>query len=526
MKKKTRNLTALLLALLVTCTAFAGCGSAGTTAGSSDSAKPEATAASSETAAASEAAPSAEGLKPVTLHFYFFDGKKADTDKVWAAISEKYKDKLNATFDVQFIAGTDYTQKMLVKAASGDKWDLNFDSDWTSYYQMIAKDAYMNLDELLPKNAPDLYASYQAAGVLESAKSKGHIVSLPWTMSMTFRPFYQWRGDLVKAAGLTIDPASVKTVEDVDTIARQLKAAFPDKKIIENAGVEGWLAKYSMAQLAHSYVIDLNDAKCTVVPIEQTAAFKEMALQAKKWQDDGLIWKDVLTDKTDHNQLIDQGLLISKWGTHEFANSNRGWADKGAYWDSNVLYAANKQINRSPLSNLVAIPRTSENPDRALMFMNLLETDREMYDMVHYGILDTTYKLNGEEAVYPEGMTSANSTYMDWGGRWALWKPQFMRPDAMYSKDFWVKEAEFVKSMPSNIVSPLDGFNFDVTNVKTEVSQRDQIYGDANKMINVGLAGDAEKAVNDLIASQKTAGADKITAELQAQVDAFLATKK
>ena len=45
-----------------------------------------------------------------------------------------------------------------------------FDSNWTGITQMMAKDAYLNLDELLPEYAPDLYAKYEETGVLASAK--------------------------------------------------------------------------------------------------------------------------------------------------------------------------------------------------------------------------------------------------------------------------------------------------------------------------------------------------------------------
>jgi ABC-type sugar transport system, periplasmic component len=514
MKKRVGKLAALLLAVLMMSTAVAGCG----TSSSSSGGGPQSAA----------AAGGGNGLKPVTLHFYMFDGKKADTDKVWSAISEKYKDKLNATFDVQFIAGTDYKQKMLVKAASGDKWDLNFDGDWPQvmYYQMIAKDAYMNLDDLLPKYAPDLYKAYQGSGALEAAKSKGHIVALPWTMTQSTRPFFQWRGDLAKQAGLNIDPASVKTVEDVDALVQKLKSAFPDRKILEVADIATWELKYSQSALSHNYVFDLTDGKCTAIPLEQTPAFKEMAEQAQKWQNDGIIWKDVLTDKTDHNQMIDQGLLITKWGTHEYANQNRAWSEKGAYWASNPLYNDSKYANRSPLANVVAIPRTSENPERTLMFLNMLQTDKDLYDMVMYGIKGETYNLDGDAAVYPSGMTTANSNYMDWGGRWAFWKPEFMRPDSTYGKGFWIKEADYVKSNTNNVVSPLEGFNFDVDSINNEVSQRDQIFDDANKLIQVGLAGDPDKAVDDLIQKEKDAGVDKVTAELQKQIDAFLTAKK
>lgn len=518
MKKHGSKLVALLLAALMAGTSLAGCsGPSGQNAG----------APSGGSQSGTDGSESGQ-LAPVTLHFYMFDGKKADTDKVWDAIGEKYKDKLNAKFDVQFIAGTDYKQKMLVKAASGDKWDLNFDGDWPQvmYYQMIAKDAYLNLDDLLPKYAPDLYKAYQNTGVLEAAKSKGHIVALPWTMTMTQRPFFLWRGDLAEKAGINVDPKSIKTMEDVDALLTKLKGAYPDKKILEVADHGPLLTKDNLSTLPHNYVFDLTDDKCTAIPLETTNAYMQMAKYAKKWQDEGIIWKDVLTDKTDHNQLINQGLLITKWGDHEEAYETRPWAEQGARWDSNPLYEDSKYANRSPLANVVAIPKTSENPERTLMFLNMVETDKDLFDMVMYGIKGETYELDGDAAVYPQGMTAANSNYMDWGGRWAFWKPQFMRPDATYSKDFWVKEADFAKSSQNNMVSPLDGFNFDVSSVSNEVSQRDQIYDDAHKLINVGLAGDPEKAVNDLIQKEKDAGVDKVTAELQKQIDAYLASKK
>lgn len=144
---------------------------------------------------------------------------------------------------------------------------------------------------------------------------------------------------------------------------------------------------------------------------------------------------------------------------------------------------------------------------------------------MHYGVEGVTYELDGEIAVYPEGMNAANSNYMDWGGRWALWDPQFMRPDALYGPDFWIEEAEFVDSSDKNVMSPLEGFNFDTEALKTEVAQCTQIYDDAQKMIDVGLAGDADAAVDKLIADRKSAGVDKVVAELQAQIDEFIKNK-
>lgn len=462
-------------------------------------------------------------LEPVTLHFIFFGDKKAASDEVWDAIADYTRDTLNCDYDVQFIAGTDYSNKLMVKAAAGDAWDLNFDSNWTGYYSMVTKDAYMNLDELLPKYAPDLYAAYEGTGALDAAKSKGHIVALPWTMTMNTRDFIQWRGDLVEQAGIEVDKESLKTIEGIDKLFYQLHEAFPDKYIQGNTKII-----YSMeglCDLGHGLCFNLNDPECKVMPIEDTETFRIACEYAEKWQNDGIIWKDVLTDGLDKNSLIQQGKIISRWGSHENCYINVPWAEEGAYWDFTEIYPDGLYANRTPLANAMCIPATSENPERTLMFLNMLETDQTLYDMVHYGIEGVTYELEGEEAVFPEGMDASNSNYMEWGGRWALWKPQFMRPDASYGKDFWVNEAEFAASTPNNVVSPLEGFNFEADNVKTEIAQRDQIYNDAWKVLEVGLAGGYEEAIAKLKSDSEKAGLSKVLEEYQKQVDEFLANK-
>jgi hypothetical protein len=92
----------------------------------------------------------------------------------------------------------------------------------------------------------------------------------------------------------------------------------------------------------------------------EAPAYRELARYAEKWQRDGLIWADVLIDQLDHNQLINQGRLITKWGTHEFTNDSRAWVEPSARWGSSSLYNDKKFPLRTPLSNIVAIPRTSK----------------------------------------------------------------------------------------------------------------------------------------------------------------------
>lgn len=522
--KKTAKVCSFILALVMVLSVFAACGET----------NPSSVAAGNTSAPANSMAgddgqsTGEEGgadLDPVTLHFYFFDGKKSETDNVWKQISAYTKDTLNAEFDIQFIAGTDYKDKMLVKSAAGDRWDLNFDADWVSYFQMINKDAYMPLDGMLEKYAPGLYETYESTGVLEAAKSKGKIVALPWTMSMTHRPFFQWRGDLAEKAGINVDPETVKTIEDCDALLQDFHEAYPDKFLLENGGLDGFAVQENLVRLNTHFAVRMDDPELKAVPVETTDAYRNMAKYAEKWQSEGIIRKDVLVDKLDGNQLIDQGRALVKWGTHEFSLTQRAWVEEDAYWDYSVLYPENLYPVRTPLANCVCIPITAENPERTLMFLEQMHSDKTLYDMVHYGVEGLTYELDGEEAVYPEGMNQANSNYMDWGGRWALWDPNFMRPDALFGPDFWMNEAKFVESMDTNVISPLEGFNFDTESVKTEMAQITQIYDDTNKMIDAGLAGEYNAAVDKLIADRKAAGVDKVLEELQRQIDEFVASK-
>jgi len=282
--------------------------------------------------------------------------------------------------------------------------------------------------------------------------------------------------------------------------------------------------------IPHNFVFNANSAGAAIQVqyIAETEAYRERARYAEKWQNDGLIWADVLVDQLDHNQLINQGRLITKWGTHEFASDTRAWVEPGAKWASHSLYDDKKFPLRTALSNIVAIPRTSKNPERTLMWLNLVETSQEMFDLVMYGIEGKTYEFDRSKpntVKYPAGMNDNNSNFMNWQGRWALFKPQFMRGDPLYREGFWQEEKDFALGNPNNIANPLDGFTLDTAAIVTELAQIQAIYDAANKMLDVGLAGPSDAAITKLLTDLNNAGLQKVKAEYQKQVNAFLARK-
>jgi putative aldouronate transport system substrate-binding protein len=473
--------------------------------------------------AGSEAEDASSGeLEEVTLRFYFWGNSREMVPDVYEAISERYKDELNAKFEVNFMPGSEYRQKLVAMAASGDDWDLNFDGNWVTFDQMSSKGAYLGLNDLLPEYAPNLWEVYQGLGILDAATVDGEIVALPWTMSMNQRPYFGWNIEAAEKAGVSFGEGDVKSFEDIDTLLGELYAAY------EGQGIEvgGPVNKEAMVLLGqyvdlnfHNLVYDINDPTCQVIALEQTPAYREAANWAEKWSNDGYIFKDSVLEAVNGNTLLGEGLRLSHFTWHEWGR-NLGKVVGGA--TPSELYPDQSYANRSALSNLAAINVNAANPERTLMFLDLVETDRVMYDLFHYGIEGETYKLDdtGAALYAVDGMTGGNSNYMEWGGQWAFWKPQFMRPNATYGPGFWEEEARLA-GLPKNINAPLSGFFPKSDSIKNEVAARDQIW-EFDKEIRYGVAGDADAAVDKMIAEQKSAGIDTIIADVQAQVDAYL----
>jgi len=503
----------MLLAVVM----LAGCGNNQKQENSSGNPSPAASSSSAQQANEKEA----------ELKLIFPGDKPTAMDEVWGAVSDYVKQKgINVTFDIQYIPFNDYKDKLLVMSAAGDMWDLNFDGDWLAYQQMAGKGAYMALNELLPEYAPNLYKKYEGQGSLQAASVNGQIVSLPWTMKQNTRPFGQWRSDVTDKLGIGAAKDSVQTIEAIDELLRRIKQADPTAKITRKGPLDLFKLKHELMDIGFSgYVVDLNDPQLRAVPIEQTAAYRESAQLAKTWYDDGIISSDAMVDKEGIDVQWRNGKLVFDLSTHEWTNADPGFSDPSFKRESSILYPDKKYANRSPLANVVAINKKSKNPDKVLRFLDLLETDKQLYDLVQYGIDGKTYKLDGQAAAFPDGMDSSTSSYMGWTGQWALWKPQFMRPTGTYSDGFWLKEGEFA-SQPMNVNSPLDGLFISQDDIKNEVAKRESIKSEFGLPIEFGTVKNADKAVDDYIAKQQAAGVDKITAEVQKQIDQFLAGKK
>ncbi|NUU63221.1 extracellular solute-binding protein [Paenibacillus agri] len=465
-----------------------------------------------------------QDAKPeVTLKMYFGGEKKAATDEVWREVSQYVKSKgLNVNFSVNFIPWTDYSSKLLVMAAAGDRWDMNFDSD-TSFRQMAARGSYLPLNTLLPEYAPHLNERYKSDGTLLSTTLDGEILGLPWAIKMNQRPYAVWRADLAELAGIAPPMNSIQTVEEVDTLLHQLKEAYPDRKLSLVTALPFYMVREEWLDLEfHGLGCYIGDPEMKVRAIEQQPFYLEAALMSKRWNQAGILNPDSILGLEDSANHWRSGKLLFTITSHEWAYAaDPGFIDSAYRQQVSLLYPEKRQVNRRPTSNVIAINRNSEHPDLALRFLDLLETDRALFDLVIYGMEGKTYKLEGDTVRYPDNLNFSTSNYMDWGGQWGFWKPQFLRPTETYPGDFWNKEATFAE-LPQNVDSPLGGLMLSDYKIGKALERRDELYEDLGKAIEYGMEGNISDAIAKYRQRQMDNGLETIIAEVQRQVDQYL----
>jgi putative aldouronate transport system substrate-binding protein len=311
----------------------------------------------------------------------------------------------------------------------------------------------------------------------------------------------------------------------VNELLHELKAAYPERKLTRVPALSFYLVRDEWVDLNfHGLGFYLNDPSFQVRAIEQEPFYLEAALMSRNWYTDSILNADSKIDNEDSSDQWRSGNMIFTLTSHEWAYAaDPGFVDPSFRQQMSLLYPDKRTVNRSPLANVAAINRNSEHPDLVLRFLEMLNTDRKLFDLVIYGIQGQTYEMDGDTLVYPSNLNYSTSNYVGWGGQWAFWNPEFLRPTETYPGDFWQEEDRFAR-LPQNVDSPLEGLLIHDRAISKLVENRDQLYEDEGKAIEYGMVADVQHAVQAYRQRQLDHGLNAIIAEVQRQVDLYRST--
>ena len=167
----------------------------------------------------------------------------------------------------------------------------------------------------------------------------------------------------------------------------------------------------------------------------------------------------------------------------------------------------------------MCIGANAQNPERALMFLDELSTNEEVYDLVIYGVEGLTYQV--QDGVYglPDGVTMEDRDllYMEWAGQWGFYRNYFYKVTEARPVIVDEKMEEYNKR-PEFFTSKFGAFFPDPEPTKNELAQRNAIYEEFGRPLIMGLSSDPDGDLAKYIEKQQAAGSAAITAELNRQI--------
>ena len=181
---KKRLLSAFVASCLIACS-LVGCGSKGSTEKASTAAS---------TAKSGSAAN--QFADEVNLTMYVVSDRPAGQDLIDENFNKLLKEKMNTTLTINWIPWSDFANKYPLLFSSGEEFDIAYTSNWLNWTQLARKGAFMNLDDLWEKYAPDNFKA-TTDNAKKQAKVDGHYYVIP-TQLATYKgygPIYRTKFD-------------------------------------------------------------------------------------------------------------------------------------------------------------------------------------------------------------------------------------------------------------------------------------------------------------------------------------------
>ena len=497
---------------------------------------PEAAAPAEPEAPVEEAEPA---LEPVTLKIWFH-GSNVTPDasaEVLKVLNPYLQEKIGVTLEPIWGTWGDFDTAVVTALTGGDDVDIYFTCNWSANeYNKYARDGYwVMLDDMLAEYAPDL-VDLIPQGIWDCAKTNGYdgmgIYAVPalkdtatqycWDVNGTMLAELGYDVDAVCEAGLDFfSPefeemlAAAKAAKGNDFYPLLIEPVVLERMATTTAIVTGDISGGNVLSYYYDKESPSKDLGNTVVNKYATPEFEAFAKKVYEYAQKGYISPSCQSTATANDyRTATQNSAEYLIGTQSYAFGCELDYATARGIDVRMVPAAKAYMDcTSGQGAMMAVSATSKNPERALMFLNLLNSDPYVMTMLNYGVEDYTYTSNDDGTI---SFTDARANYTPWTN--GMGNVRILPPTDAQGVDFWDRFSAYYNAAEA---LPYGGFIFDGSAMETEAAAIANVYAEYGFNLMSG-AVDPEVALPQFLAKLEQAGINEFIAEAQAQLEAYM----
>lgn len=446
-----------------------------------------------------------DSQKTDTLTWFIPTSNQPDAASVLEQLSAITQEKIGASLQIQFVDSSAYSERMTMNMASGNDFDLCFAGYVNPYISAVQNYGLMAIDGLMSEYTPKLLESIPDYA-WEIAKVDGKIYAVPNLQGFAPPSSLHFVDELTEK--YSFDTDTIKHVEDVEPFLETIKANEPNLiPYRTNFSTNMWTDGI-YEEITSGLVIRCDGSSPEVMLLYDTPEYKRAIEVMHKWYEKGYIRSD----------LVSVGSDTQDYNAGKYAVSNGGWLP-GAEDSTSITLGKSVSIvpimkpymskNKS-LAAMTAISATSKKPEKAIKLIELVNTDKELFNLLAFGIEGKHYTLNEAGKV----KFIENGGYMP--NRAWLFGNQF---NALLTEgqedDVW---EQTMKLNDEAVRSPILGFVLDTSKIKNEISQ---IAAVQSEFTYASLVVEGFSNYDELMTKLKSAGIDRLKEEVQNQINAY-----
>lgn len=511
--KKVWKTIAVVLSFCLLCSAFAGCGNSD---GSSSGSAGDSSVAEEGQANQSE---SGEDGERYTITMAYIGNEQPRQAEVLAEVNELVQEEMNMNFETVQLSFGDYQQRLNLMLSGGDKLDIL--PVMGGYANGYVNSGYLvDMTDLIQEYGQGII-DFMGEDIALSGNIGGVLYGIPANKESNNQSGIVMRKDIVDELG--IDVSSIHVMEDLREVFAKVKEAHPEIDCFAGTNFVSKITTWDTLGDGFGVLDDYGFAE-KVTNQYESELYKNHAILAREFYEAGYIKLDAATTTETTQNLVKAGTLFSY-----ISPIKPGFLIQENVACGTEMVTQYLEVEDGTKSNIIAsgnvhyfdwgIAHQSEDPAKAMQFLNFAYTSPEWNNLMNFGIEGVDYvPVEGSEVLidYPEGTDATSAYHLNMG--WMLpnqfigyvWNGQ--------PEDVWDQYQAFNDDAT---YSDVFGFFFDSSELSTELTALTSVRDEYVKSLETGSMADVENALKEFNEKLYAAGLQKYMDAKQEQVDAW-----